>query len=105
MAPRKKKVQAAADDHADDIIGLLRESYQVLKEFHQTVTHKARNLSPDRLASATYISTFEQLLDHFKTIMDHQTGNQRDNTRLVMECSGMCVFFPISNRMFVLIAT
>jgi len=93
MAPRKKKVQAAADDHADDIIGLLRESYQVLKEFHQTVTHKARNLSPDRLASATYISTFEQLLDHFKTIMDHQTGNQRDNTRLVMECSGMCDFF------------
>ncbi|KNZ57797.1 hypothetical protein VP01_206g5 [Puccinia sorghi] len=104
MAPRKKKVQATADDHADDIIGLLRESYQVLKEFHQTVTQKARNLSPNRLASATYISTFAKLLDHFKIIMDHQvgqrllwlgdmTGDQRDNTRLVMECSGMCDFF------------
>ncbi|PLW54042.1 hypothetical protein PCANC_09492 [Puccinia coronata f. sp. avenae] len=93
MPPRKKKASATADDHADKLIESLKESFQGLQVFHETVTQKARNMSPARLSTAPCISAFEQLLDHSKTIIEHQVGNQRDNTRMVMECSGVADFF------------
>ncbi|KAA1112422.1 hypothetical protein PGTUg99_001079 [Puccinia graminis f. sp. tritici] len=92
MAPRKKKTPAA-NDQPPASLELLKESYQALQEFHQTVTEKAQGVSPNRFAGANNLSIFQQLLEHFKTIIDHQTGNQKDDARLVKECSRLCDFF------------
>ncbi|KAA1065022.1 hypothetical protein PGT21_021783 [Puccinia graminis f. sp. tritici] len=92
MAPRKKKTPAA-NDQPPASLELLKESYQALQEFHQTVTEKAQGVSPNRFAGANNLSIFQQLLEYFKTIIDHQTGNQKDDARLVKECSRLCDFF------------
>ncbi|KAA1084940.1 hypothetical protein PGT21_000406 [Puccinia graminis f. sp. tritici] len=76
MAPRKKKTPAA-NDQPPASLELLKESYQALQEFHQTVTEKAQGVSPNRFAGANNLSIFQQLLEYFKTIIDHQTGNQK----------------------------
>ncbi|WAR61250.1 hypothetical protein PtB15_13B503 [Puccinia triticina] len=92
MPTRKKKVPAVNVDHTGTL-ELLKELYEVLKKFQQTVEEKSRNVPPDRAAGATYFPIFEGFMEHFKTIIDHQIDSRLDNARLVEECPRLCDFF------------
>ncbi|KAA1077502.1 hypothetical protein PGT21_010333 [Puccinia graminis f. sp. tritici] len=97
MSPREKNTPAANDQRTTSL-ELLKESYRALEKFHQATTAKAKSLCPNQYAGAHDLTVFQQLLEHFKTVIDHQAGNQKDEAQLVEQCTR--IFVMLTNYLF-----
>ncbi|KAA1065842.1 hypothetical protein PGT21_012704 [Puccinia graminis f. sp. tritici] len=85
MAFPKQKSPAPNDQRATSL-ELLKDSYQALEKFNKAICKKAQGVSLNRSPHANFLSIVQELLGHFKMIIDHQTGNPKDNARLVKDC-------------------